>query len=87
MKYKLLFEEEAKKDFQKLPKHIQVLIREKLLILAQNPNLLKNNIKSLKGKYKGLKRLRVGKYRVIFQQKDKELIILIIRIAHRGEVY
>ena len=85
--YKLVFENEARKDFLKLPKHIQKVIREKLLILSQNPNLLKNNIKSLKGKYKGLKRLRVGKYRVIFEERENELVILIIRIAHRGEIY
>jgi len=39
---------------------------EKLLILSQNPEALKNNIKPLKGEYKGLKRLRVGRYRIIF---------------------
>ena len=85
--YKLIFEEEAAKEFSKLPKNIQRIIREKLIILSQNPNLLKNNIKTLKGKYEGLKRLRVGKYRVIFDQKDEELIILKIRVSSRGEIY
>ncbi len=84
--YKLIFEEAAK-EFSKLPKNIQRIIREKLILLSQNPNLLKNNIKVLKGKYKGLKRLRVGKYRVIFDQKDEELIILKIRVASQGEIY
>jgi len=85
--YKLYFEKEAKREFSKLPKHIQKIVKEKLDILSQNPKLLKNNIKTLKGEYKGLKRLRVGKYRIIFEEREKELIILIIRIAHRGEVY
>ena len=85
--YKLVFEEEAVKEFSKLPKNIQRIIREKLIILSKNPDLMKNNIKVLKGKYKSLKRLRVGKYRVIFDQKDDELIILIIRVASRGEIY
>ncbi len=85
--YKLVFEDDARKDFLRLPKPVQKVIREKLKLLAQNPSLLKNNIKTLKGKYKGLKRLRVGKYRVIFEERENELIILIIRIARRGEVY
>ncbi len=85
--YEVKLSKTAFQDLEKLPKHIQKLIIEKLDILAQNPNLLKNNIKSLKGKYKGLKRLRIGKYRVIFEERENELVILIIRIAHRGEIY
>ncbi|WP_297455268.1 type II toxin-antitoxin system RelE/ParE family toxin [Persephonella sp.] len=85
--YKLVFEEEAAKEFSKLPKNIQRIIREKLIILSKNPDLIKNNIKVLKGKYKGLKRLRVGKYRVIFDQKDEGLILLKIRVASRREIY
>ncbi len=85
--YKVELTKTAFKDLQKLPKHIQKIIIDKLDILSQNPNLLKNNIKTLKGKYKGLKRLRVGKYRIIFEEREKELVILIIRIAHRREFY
>ncbi len=85
--YKLFFEKEAKRDFEKLPKPVQKIIRDKLKILSEDPQLLKNNIKPLKGKYRGLKRLRVGKYKIIFEEKENELIILIIRIAHRGEIY
>ena len=85
--YEIKFTKTALKELNSLNKPIQELIIKKLEILSQNPNLLKNNIKVLKGKYKGLKRLRVGKYRVIFDQKDDELIILIIRVASRGEIY
>ena len=85
--YEIKFTKTALRELNSLNKPIQELIIRKLEILSQNPNLLKNNIKVLKGKYKGLKRLRVGKYRVIFDQKDEELIILIIRVASRGEIY
>jgi len=85
--YKIEFTKTVLKELEKLPRHVQKLIVDKLDILAQNPSLLKNNIKTLKRKYKGLKRLRVGKYRVIFEERENELIILIIRIAHRGEIY
>ncbi|WP_456464577.1 type II toxin-antitoxin system RelE family toxin [Persephonella sp.] len=85
--YEIKFTKTALKELNSLNKPIQELIIRKLEILSQNPNLLKNNIKVLKGKYKSLKRLRVGKYRVIFDQKDEELIILKIRVASRGEIY
>ncbi|WP_029520938.1 type II toxin-antitoxin system RelE/ParE family toxin [Persephonella sp. IF05-L8] len=85
--YEIKFTKTALRELNSLNKPIQELIIRKLEILSQNPDLMKNNIKVLKGKYKGLKRLRVGKYRVIFDQKDDELIILIIRVASRGEIY
>ena len=32
-------------------------------------------------------RLRIGNYRVIFKKEDKNLIIFVIRIGHRREIY
>ncbi len=85
--YTLHFLTSAKREFAKLDSVIQRNIKEKLLILAENPEVLKNNIKALKGKHKGKFRLRVHQYRVIFQIKEQELIITIIRIGLRKEVY
>ena len=34
-----------------------------------------------------LYRIRVGDYRIVYQIHDKELLILIIRVGHRSEVY
>ena len=87
MKYKLLFLKEAVEEFKKLDKAVQRIIKEKLEILAQNPELLKNNIKPLKGKYRGLYRLRVGNYRVIYRLDKEEITILVIRIGHRKDIY
>ena len=84
---KIKFLSSAKKELSKLDKNSQILIKEKLLILAENEEKLLNNIKPLKGKYKGKFRLRVGNYRVIYEKRKAEYIILIIRIAHRKEVY
>ena len=85
--YSLHFLTSAKKELAKLDGVIQKNIKEKLIILTENPDILKNNIKALKGKHKGKFRLRVHQYRVIFQIKENELIITIIRIGHRKEVY
>lgn len=85
--YELHFLSSAKKEFAKLDIVAQKTIKEKLLILTTNPDTLKNNIKTLKGEYKGKFRLRINQYRVVFQVKDEELIIIVIRIGHRKEVY
>ena len=41
----------------------------------------------LKGALRGLRRIRVGNYRVIYEVLDSELVILVIRVPHRREAY
>jgi mRNA interferase RelE/StbE len=41
----------------------------------------------LKGGLRGLRRLRIGDHRVIYELLDNELIILVVRIARRRTVY
>ena len=42
---------------------------------------------ALKGEFEGLRRLRVGHYRVVYEWQRNELLILVVRIGHRREVY
>jgi mRNA interferase RelE/StbE len=42
---------------------------------------------ALKGEFGGLRRLRVGRYRIIYETLHRELTVLVIRIGHRREVY
>ena len=85
--YTLYFLSSSKREFKKLGSVAQKSIKDKLLLLITNPDILKNNIKALKGEYKGKFRLRINQYRVIFQVKDEELIIIVVRVGHRKEVY
>ena len=41
----------------------------------------------LKGEFSGLRRLRVGEYRIVYEVVEQELTVLVVRIAHRREVY
>ena len=45
------------------------------------------NIKRLKGKFSGLLRYRVGDWRVVYQVDKAQLLITILLIAHRNDVY
>jgi mRNA interferase RelE/StbE len=85
--YTLCFLGKALDDLQRIERPFRLIIKEKLQILAKNPMALKNNIKRLSGKDEELYRLRIGKHRVIFKKENKTLLILIIRVGHRKDIY
>jgi mRNA interferase RelE/StbE len=41
----------------------------------------------LKGELLGLRRVRVGNYRVVYEVLDEVLVVLVVRVAHHREVY
>ena len=85
--FRLVFLGKALNEFKKIDRARQRIIKAKLLILAANPAALKNNIKRLSGPEEALYRLRIGAYRVIFKKDESRLIILVVRVGHRREVY
>jgi len=85
--YKLKFLGKALDDLENIDRAHQKIIKEKLLLLAKNPEVLKNNIKRLSRTKNDYYRLRVGNYRVIFKKEEKQLIIIIVRIGYRKEIY
>ncbi|MDX9797158.1 MAG: type II toxin-antitoxin system RelE/ParE family toxin [Arcobacteraceae bacterium] len=82
--YKVVFHKEAQKEFLKINKKEQELISTKLLDLQEGD--FKGD-KSLKGKHKGKFRKRAGNYRIIYLLENNIVLITILRIAHRKEVY
>ena len=42
---------------------------------------------ALKGEFEGLRRLRMGHYCLVYEWKPSALVILVVRIGHRREVY
>jgi mRNA interferase RelE/StbE len=42
---------------------------------------------ALKGEFGGLRRLRVGPYRITYEALHDQLTVLVVRIGHRREVY
>ena len=85
--YRVVFVKKAIKELSRIDPVWQQRIKQRIELLAQDPSTLKPNIKKLKGRYSKFAGLRVGNYRIIFKINNDELIILIIRIAHRKEAY
>ncbi len=75
----------ALKSLKKIDSKYRQLIIEKISNLAKNPNET-TNVKAWKG-LSGYYRLRVANYRVIYELQDEQLVILIIDINHRKDIY
>ena len=82
--FKVIFPKYALKELSKIDKENQQLIFNKTKDLE---NGVFTNDKSLKGKHKGKFRKRAGNYRIIYLKENNILLITVIRIAHRKEVY
>ena len=82
--YKVIFAPSAEKEFLKLESKAQNLVASKIVDL-KNGNFTAD--KSLQGKHKGKYRKRAGNYRIVYLKENNLLLISVIRIAHRKEVY
>jgi len=81
--YNIIFSRGALRFFKKLDKSEQEKIGKKIEILKEFPK----QGKPLSGNLRGLWRLRVYKFRIIYQIKDNELIVYVLNIGHRKNIY
>lgn len=84
MSYEVKFSKGAKKQFRKLPLNVQQRIQTKINELAIEPR--PNGVKKLQGDDNSY-RLRVGDYRVIYEVVDNVLIVTVIKVGHRSDIY
>jgi mRNA interferase RelE/StbE len=82
--YHLITKPAAEKQIAKLPTAIRKRIYAALDSLCEQPR--PRGCKKLKGE-DNLWRIRVGDYRVVYTIEDDQLIVLVVRIAHRKDVY
>ena len=83
MTYSVEVERTAEKELLALPPRVRARILGALQKLATDP-FTTPNVKALKG---GAHRMRVGDYRVIFSIKTEVLVVLVVKIGHRKDVY
>ncbi|MFZ0565274.1 MAG: type II toxin-antitoxin system RelE/ParE family toxin [Chlamydiales bacterium] len=86
MKYHIEIAEKLEKKFNRIPNKERERIIEKIDLLAENPR--PQGCKKLKGnKQLPLYRVRVGDYRIIYAIEDKILLVLIIDVGNRKNIY
>ena len=82
-KYNLKIERSAQKKLFKIPSTNNTKIKKSILELQYDP--FPNKCKKLKGREAF--RIRVSDYRVIYEIKNEQLLIIVIEIGHRKNVY
>ena len=83
MSFSIRIKESAAKELRRVAKPDRARIVAAIDRLAETPHLGT----SLKGDLRGLRRIRVGDYRILYEVRDKELVVLVVRIAHRRDAY
>ncbi len=73
----------AAKELKRVVKPDRTRIVAAIDRLAENPFLGY----ALKGDMRGLRRLRVGDYRVVYEVREDVLVVLVVRVAHRRDEY
>jgi len=87
MSYDVIYNKSVQKYLEKMDTQVSLRITtwiEKNLAGCEDPRSVG---KALRGKYTGAWRYRIGEYRVIVDIKDKELIIIVIDIGSRKNIY
>ena len=82
--YTIEFTHRAEKDFRALPPEIRRRLAPKIDALKLNPR--PRGVKSLEGP-EGILRMRVGDYRILYRILDDRLVVLLVKIGHRREIY
>ena len=84
MTYRIVIDDKALARLAKLPKKIRRQIANKIDKLASNPR--PSGFTVLQGS-KSLCRIRSGDYHIVYQIREKQVLVLVVRIGHRKDVY
>ena len=81
--YSLAFKKSVAKDLRSIPNKDVHRILKRIDTLCENPRAEGCVKLSNQDKY----RVRQGVYRIVYEIQDYELIILVVKIAHRSQIY
>jgi mRNA interferase RelE/StbE len=85
MRYTVKLSTKAEQQVEQLPKHVQKRITRWFELLAQNPR--RTPSRQLEG-FPELRRVHASKdYVIVYAVLDDEVVVLVVRVAHRRDVY
>lgn len=82
--YKVSIKNSALKEIQRIPKDFRLKIIEVIDSLAANPR--PSGVKKLEN-FQDSYRVRVGQYRIVYKIEDRRLIVEVVKVGNRKEVY
>jgi mRNA interferase RelE/StbE len=86
VKYAFRWRERAVRQLKAIPQTAALTILRAMTPLGDDPRRPDANVRKLAG-YQDRYRLRVGDYRVIYDVIDAEVVILVVGVGHRREIY
>ncbi len=81
--YRLLFKRSVAKDLRAVPPSDLPRVLERIADLANDPRPAGCQKLSAQERY----RVRCGRYRVVYEIRDRELVVLVVKVAQRKDVY
>jgi len=81
--YTITFKKSVFKDLRKIPNRDVSRLMGQIDALAEDPRA--KGCAKLSGQE--LYRVRVGLYRIIYEIRDKQLVVQVIKVGHRSSVY
>jgi mRNA interferase RelE/StbE len=81
--YKIFYTSEAKTAIDKLPLKKKHQIKDAIERIAENPEIGKN----LTHELRGLSSYRSGDYRIIYRIQQAEILVIVLAIGHRKDIY
>lgn len=87
MTFKLVFKQDAKKEWDKLDSTIKAQFKKKLIERLENPRVDASRLNGMKDCYKI--KLRSAGYRLVYQVRDREILISVVAVGKRdrNQVY
>jgi mRNA interferase RelE/StbE len=82
--YRIEFAKQAAKQFKSLPCQVQQKLKPQIDSLTTDPR--PSGVVKLSGQ-DNLYRIRVGSYRAIYSIQDNQLLVLVVKVGHRKDVY
>lgn len=83
MNYELVFKDEALKEWKKLDSHLREVFKNKLAERLKEPHIPSSLLRGMSDCYKI--KLRGAGYRLVYQVRDKEVVVVVIAVGKRDK--